>query len=423
MLKNIAVVRGPSAFLLVLTAWVTASAADAPNVVLIISDDQAWTDFSFMGHRAIQTPNLDCLARQSALFERGYVPTSLCRPSLATIISGLYPHQHKIVGNDCPHPAAMARQMAAIPKLPELLKSKGYRSFQTGKWWEGSWRTGGFTEGMTEGYGRHGDVGLKIGREGMKPIFDFIARCGDSPFFVWYAPFLPHEPHNAPQRFLEEYTAAERPIQIARYYATCAWLDETCGELLEFLDNHKLADNTLIVFVTDNGWALSGPNPDVDGPNDLQAKGTSRDLGIRTPIMLRWPGHFDPGRYQTPVGSIDIAPTILAAADLKPPAAMAGRNLMEIALAGGKFPPRPLFGASFEVYFADVDNPSRSLRSRWCIDGDLKLILPAGPTAPRELYNLAGDPYETTNLAIQDPLSTQRLTRLADEWWTPASQP
>jgi len=77
-------------------------AAKPPNVVMIISDDQAWTDYGFMGHKLIETPNLDRLARESALFKRGYVPSSLCRPSLMTLATGLYPHQHKIVGNDPP---------------------------------------------------------------------------------------------------------------------------------------------------------------------------------------------------------------------------------------------------------------------------------------------------------------------------------
>ena len=80
------------------TCLATLSDAAPPNVVLIISDDQAWTDYGFMGHDVIETPNLDRLARESAVFRRGYVPTALCRPSLASIVTGYYPHQHGIVG-------------------------------------------------------------------------------------------------------------------------------------------------------------------------------------------------------------------------------------------------------------------------------------------------------------------------------------
>ena len=160
-----------------------------PNVVYIISDDQAWTDYSFMGHPDIKTPHLDKLAQESVVFERGYVPTALCRPSLLTLINGRYAHQHGVTGND-PSPEhnlgdpvpqeKLRRQLYSdlrlqlisylnkYDTLPKLLFEKGYLSFQSGKWWEGNFEHGGFTHGMTKGYpnkgGRHGDAGLKIGK-------------------------------------------------------------------------------------------------------------------------------------------------------------------------------------------------------------------------------------------------------------------
>ena len=195
-----------------------------PNIVLIISDDHAWTDYSFMGHPHIRTPNIDRLAAESLTFSRGYVPSSLCCPSLASIITGLYPHQHRITSNDPPMPPGMAgreywqsteyrqgrevmnRQLEAVPTLPRLLAGANYVSLQTGKWWQGNYRRGGFTHGMTEGE-RHGDAGTQIGRKTMQPIYDFIAeaRRDKRPFFVWYAPMMPHQVHNPPQRLLEKY--------------------------------------------------------------------------------------------------------------------------------------------------------------------------------------------------------------------------
>ena len=192
--------------LLLLTAILSlanhASAAKPPNIVLIISDDQSWTDYSFMGHEAIETPNIDRLAKQSRLFKRGYVPSSLCCPSLASMITGLYPHQTKITGNEPPMPPGgrnseqyrkQVQECVSFlddqPTLPRLLAKRGYVSHQSGKWWQGHYSRGGFTHGMTHGDpkrgGRHGDVGLKIGREGMDEIFDFIEDAGDKPFFVW----------------------------------------------------------------------------------------------------------------------------------------------------------------------------------------------------------------------------------------------
>ena len=179
------------------------AAESGPNIVYLISDDQAWTDYGFMGHPQIETPHLDALAARSALFSRGYVPTALCRPALATLANGLYAHQHGVTGNDpTPLPGsagkgkggarnadpayaalreALIAKMDGPPTIMERLGEKGYLSHQSGKWWEGSPARGGFTEGMTRGFpqpgGRHGDDGLKIGREGMAPVFDFIDKA------------------------------------------------------------------------------------------------------------------------------------------------------------------------------------------------------------------------------------------------------
>lgn len=389
---------------------------------MIISDDQAWTDFGFMGHEVIKTPHLDRLAAQSATFPRGYVPSSLCRPSLATMVSGLYPHQHKISGNDPPKGTdrrLMLKHIRRIPSLPRLLAEKGYVSHQSGKWWEGDpVADGGFTAGMTHGEpsrgGRHGDLGLKIGRQGMQPIFEFIDSAGEKPFFLWYAPFLPHTPHTPPQRLLDKYTAPGKSIHIARYQAMCEWFDETCGQLLDYLDEKNLADDTLVVFVTDNGW-IQSPGARNYAP---KSKRSQYDGGIRTPIMLRWPKRIAPKRYEeTLVSSIDLAPTILAAAGLEIPSEMPGLNLLNAIGKGGETGRPAIFGEIFEHDIADIDKPAESLLYRWVIAGDWKLIVPANAKAPAELYNLKDDPHETKNLAGQKPDLVEKLEVQIDDWW------
>jgi len=234
-----------------LTGFPRGSSRENPNIVLIISDDQKWTDFGFMGHPVIQTPHLDRLSEEGILYSRGYVPVSLCRPSLASIITGLYSHQHRITGNDPYLPEGsggraeylrrneqIISRIEHIETLPRLLAEKGYLSFQSGKWWEGHFSRGGFTHGMTHGDaargGRHGDEGLEIGRSGLDPIFDFWDRAGDQPVFIWYAPFLPHTPHTPPERLLDKYRAENMPVEISRYYAMCEWFDETVGDLLDY---------------------------------------------------------------------------------------------------------------------------------------------------------------------------------------------
>jgi arylsulfatase A-like enzyme len=306
--------------------------AAPPNIVVIVSDDQGSDDYGFRGHPHIRTPHLDRLAAESLTFDRGWVPTSVCCPSLATIITGLYPHQTKVTSNDPPaepgtkNTARGSSQemtdrwnamLDDLPTLPRLLAGSGYLSFQTGKWWHGDYTRGGFTHGMTKG-SRHGDAGLDIGRKGLEPIEDFVAtaRRENKPFFVWYAPFMPHDPHTPPDRLFEKYKDAAPTPHVARYWAMCDWFDETCGELLAFLDREKLADDTIVIYVTDNGW-LQHPDAERFAP---KSKTSPYDFGHRTPIMIRWPGRVMPERSKDLASSIDIVPTVLDAVGIERPA-------------------------------------------------------------------------------------------------------
>src|SRR5262245_53476991 len=130
---------------LLLTLVPAAPPEAKPNVVLIVGDDWGWTDFGFMGHKDVKTPNLDKLAAGGALFPNGYTPTSLCRASLATILTGRYGHEHKICCNDPPVGVDRSEMLPFLknsPTIPRLLKDAGYRSFQTGKFWEGHYSNG-----------------------------------------------------------------------------------------------------------------------------------------------------------------------------------------------------------------------------------------------------------------------------------------
>jgi len=395
-----------------------------PNVVMIIGDDQGWTDFGFVGHEVIRTPHLDKLASESAVFPNGYVPTSLCRASLATLMTGLYAHQHRICCNDPPDGvdrAAMHPFIKEAPALPRLLRRKRYASLQTGKFWEGHYSNAGFTIGMTE-KGRHGDDGLVIGRQTMKPVFNFIDESValQEPFFVWYAPMLPHEPHNPPQRLLDRYLAPGRPEKLAKYYAMCEWFDETCGDLLGFLDARGLRDNTLVVFVIDNGWIQeTGPKRTTRGWFAPKSKLSPYDGGLRTPVMLRWPGVTKAGRYDDLVSTTDIVPTILGAAGIDRPKEMPGLNLLDAAAGKGPLKRDAVFGEIFTHTAVDLERPSLSLTNRWVRRGDLKLITfeAAGERKPPELYDLRRDPFEKENLSAERPDDVADLLRRLDAWW------
>jgi len=268
------------------------------------------------------------------------------------------------------------------------------------------------THGDPKRRGRHGDEGLKIGRQGLKPIFDFIEKAGDKPFFIWYAPFLPHTPHNPPERLFKKYSQRVDSPHVARYYAMCEWFDETCGELLTYLDKKKLAENTLVIYVTDNGW-IQRPNARSYAP---RSKRSPNEGGIRTPIMLRWPGKISPAEHDHLVNSIDLAPTILKACGAEPTKEMPGIDLLPVC-QGQKPERKAIFGEIFAHDVADVDRPAASLLHRWCIEGPWKLILPK-QGAP-ELYNLRDDPHETKNLAGQQPERVARLKKAINQWWNP----
>ena len=401
-----------------------------PNIVLIISDDQGGNDYGFCGHPHIKTPHLDRLASQSLVFRNAYVPSSLCCPSLAQIMTGKYGHQTKITSNDPPHGGKkgpkdakylegrkrMNDQMAQLPTLARLLAQRGYLSFQTGKWWWGDFHTGGFTHGMTHGdptkNGRHGDAGLDIGRKTMQPIYDFIAqsRKAEKPFFVWYAPMMPHTPHNPPDRLFEKYKDKTKSVHEARYWAMIEWFDETCGQLLDHLKTEGLDDNTIVLYVTDNGWIQ---NPNANGP--MRSKLTHFLAGHHTPIMVRWSGKIRPETIEQPISSLDIAPTLLKAVGETPASDLPGIDLLDRSAVLAR---KAIMGADYTHDAVDLEKPGKSTTHRWIVEDRWRLIVPYGK-GEVELYHLAEDPAEQRNVAAAQPERVRALRQKLDAWWVP----
>jgi arylsulfatase A-like enzyme len=324
------------------------------------------------------------------------------------------------------------------PSFIKMLTSNGYLAHQSGKWWEGSYKDGGFTHGMTHGDpkrgGRHGDVGLKIGRRSMKPVTDFIdlATKEKKPFLLWYAPFLPHTPHNPPKRLLEKYTKPGQAEDVAKYYAMCEWFDETCGQLLGYLDKKNLTENTMVIYICDNGWAAASTN--ASDPNQklykgfaLRSKGSPFENGIRSPIMVSWPGHVRQINSQRALAhAIDIFPTIAAAAGLKAPENLQGINLLD---AEARRERRPVFGVTHSIQDMTPGDPDSTLQYLWCIEDSWKLLvrydgkdttryknLHTWDTAPVRLYKLKTDPHEKNDRAGANPDVVKRLRRKIEAW-------
>jgi uncharacterized sulfatase len=435
---------GPGLLLALLSCGVPAVPDPPPNIVLIISDDHGWMDYGFLGHEAIKTPALDRLASQSMVYTRGYLPAPVCRPSLATLATGLYPHQHRITGNDPPGEwPAIARDVEARAQMEavfaqsetvvELLGRSGYASHQSGKWWEGNPLDHGFTAAMTHGDvtrgGRHGDDGLVIGREGLGPIYEFIEATRSTPFFLWYGVFLPHTPHNPPERLLEKYQVPGRAEPVARYYAMVEWLDETVGELCDYLDENGLADNTVVLYIADNGWLSA---EDRAQQAKVRAKMSPYDMGVRTPVMIRWPGKVPPGRDDvTLVSSVDLVPTMLRAAGIEPSPELPGIDLLDREALSKR---DRVFGETSAHTAVDIEDPAANLKYRSVVRSDgWKLILPYTPNREvtltirgtiadwmrfePELYQLVDDPHETKDLAAERPDIVAELRASLQKWW------
>ena len=428
------------------------AAADRPNILMIVSDDHSWFDYGFMGSKAVSTPHLDKLAAESRVFPRGYVTNSLCGPSLASMLTGRHVHRHGLTGNDPLVPvsapagvkgaakAAAAKQKNAAflegraqmikrfqesPILPRLLGEQGYVSLQTGKWWMGPYQTGGFTEGMTKG-GRHGDEGLDIGRKTLAPLTEFITRSKQAgkPFFAWYAPMMPHDPHTPPERLLAKYRGKSPTLQAARYHAMVEWFDETVGEVRAHLEKEGLTRDTIIIYIADNGWIPLTDKPQVDFERSKQSP---FDGGVRTPIFVSWPGHIAPAVVEAPASAVDIMPTLLKLVGAPVPAGGDGLDLLDdAALRARPFVP----GQNSTHDILDLAHPAASLRYRWLVAGDLKLIVSSGrntgtvqygaadASEPPRLFDLKADPYELRDLAAERPADVKRLTELLDGWWT-----
>ena len=263
--------------------------------------------------------------------------------------------------------------------------------------------------------GRHGDDGLTIGREGLQPIRDFVreATAADKPFFVWYGVFLPHAPHTPPDRLLDRYRDRAPTPAVARYWACCEWLDDTCGDLLSILDDAGVRDNTLVVYLCDNGWIQDPARANRFAP---RSKLSPYEGGIRTPILVNWPGRLAPARdEETLVSSLDVAPTILRACGLEVPAAMHGIDLRDARALAGRT--NRVFAASY-AHNTNAEDPTRTLQTRVVVDGWYKLIAPAGTQAPPELYDLQSDPGELQDLAPAQPERVATLTEFLNGWWT-----
>ena len=325
-----------------------------PNIVLIIGDDHGYPYFGFMGSEYVKTPNMDQLASNGTVFRNGYVPDNHCRPSLATLVTGILPINHRMevekmilkngIANDSEKIEFSHHAMKYFITLPKLLKKKKYTSFQGGKWWEFHYENGGFDRGMATGWTKEernsknwfrkfmGGNGLELGRATMEPVYDFINQNKDNPFFLWYAPELPHYPFDAPEKYYNIYKNEDMTESAKRYYANCTWFDDGVGELVKYLKKIGEYENTLFIYVNDNGWEQ---NPSQEFWNDPMRSHNGGDKGkisifdqsFRTPIIFAWERKIAKNKYlEEFIHSADIPATILDYLELEKPTNYYGKS-------------------------------------------------------------------------------------------------
>lgn len=395
-----------------------------PHILYIMADDQGWKDVGFHGSD-IQTPNLDRLAQTGAQLEQFYAQP-MCTPSRAALMTGRYPHRYGL--QTLVIPSAGTYGLATDEwLLPQALKSAGYKTAIIGKWHLGHadrkyWP---LQRGFDYQYGpilgeidyfthsAHGQVDWYRNNEqvnepgyvttllGQDAVRLIETHDPETPLFLYLAFTAPHAPYQAPEAALEQYKNIPDPNRRA-YAAMISVMDQQIGQVLDALDRQGMRDNTLIVFQSDNGGPRSaqvtgevdtsgGTIPSDNGPF-RDGKSSLYEGGTRVVALANWPGQIQPGSVvDQPMHIVDMYCTLtdLAGAPSSQGKPLDGLNVWP-ALTGKNATPRNELVYGIEPFRA-------ALRQ-----GDWKLVWKTTLPSRVELFNLAQDPSETTNLANQN---------------------
>ncbi|MCR9064039.1 MAG: sulfatase-like hydrolase/transferase [Cytophagales bacterium] len=313
-----------------------------PNILMLFADDAGYADFGFQGSKVMKTPNLDRLAKQGMLFKQAYVSDPTCGPSRAGLLTGKYQQRFGFEENNVPgYMSAVSAADGIEMGLPveektiaDYLKTLGYKSAIFGKWHQGGAdRFHPLKRGFDEFVGFRGgardyfayetppadvqnklEYGFNNFQEPQKYLTDLLAeeaiafmeKNKQHPFFAYVAFNAVHTPMDATEEDLAMFPELTgRRKQVA---AMTLALDRACGEILDYLDESGLAENTLVIFTNDNGGPVDH-NASVNLPL-AGAKATHLEGGIRVPFLMRWPGKVEAGsEYEYPVSTLDLLPT------------------------------------------------------------------------------------------------------------------
>lgn len=410
-----------------------AAASPKPNVIVVLADDLGRGDYSAFGTADIQTPHIDRLAREGLSFENFYASSCVCSPTRAALLTGCYPDRVGVPG--------VIRDVAAnswgslspeATLLPVPLREAGYHSAIVGKWHLGLASPNtpldrgfdhfhGFLGDMMDDYWTHRRNGhnfLRNDREVIDPqghatdLFtgwacDYLRSRAqdDRPFFLYLAYNAPHDPIQPPPAWLEKVKAREPQMSDKRaaLVALIEHMDDGLGRVLKTLNDVGSAEQTLVVFTSDNGGVLNYEA--CNGPW-RSGKQHMYEGGLRVPCLVRWPGRIAPGSKTDQIGvTMDLFPTILDVAGVTPANPIDGQSLLPALLGTADSDnERELYFVRREGGPAYGGKTIEALRrGRW-------KLLQDSPFAPLELYDLSNDPEETTNLAIKERAVFQELS-------------
>ncbi|MGM0666011.1 MAG: sulfatase [Bacteroidota bacterium] len=441
---------------------------DKPNILFILVDDLGWADLAYTASKFYETPNIDKLAASGMVFTDAYAASPVCSPSRAAIMTGKYPARLNLTdyipGNRHYGPHKNQKLASHTFKLQldlenhtiaEAFKDAGYNTFFAGKWHLGEEdkyyphyqgfdiNKGGNKTGTPAGgyFAPYNNPQLEDGNEGeyltdriTDETIDFIRKNKGNPFFSFLSFYTVHLPMQGKPEKVDKYrnklaqmsydekefvkkgvTYYKQWQNMPHYAAMVESMDENVGRLLKFLEQEQLAQNTIVVFTSDNGgMATSNRTDNIPTTNiPLRAgKGYLYDGGIRVPLIFRWPGKIEAGSTTDfPATGTDLYPTLLdlAGIQLKPQQHLDGISVKPL-LEGRKMDERPLFW-HYPHYSGGLGGrPSGAV-----ISGDYKLI-EFFEDNRIELYNLKNDIKETTDLAKAKPEKAEELKQLLHQW-------
>ncbi|NND97830.1 MAG: arylsulfatase [Pirellulaceae bacterium] len=408
-----------------------------PNVILILADDLALGDFASNNGGMSHTPNLDRLAQQSVRFRQAYSASCVCAPARAALLTGRYPHRTGVVTlnmNRYPH---LTRIRLDETTIADVMKAAEYTTALIGKWHCGIGEAyhpnqRGFDE--FEGFSGSQELSyfryqLDINGKPEQVVDDYLTddlsrraiamvrRHRDRPFFLHLAHYAPHRPLEAPRQLIDSYIEKGVDESTATIYAMIEVMDRGIGELLSELERLKIAENTIVIFASDNG-----PDPLTGNRFNQDLRGMKYEVyegGIRVPLLVRWPGVFEPGDRDQLVHFVDLFPTILDLCDVQYDSKL------------------PLDGSSLAGVLRDrwiehdrtrfwqwnrgVPNYTHNAAMR---EGPWKLVRPyvnrgANPkdsTQQPVLYHVADDPKEAVDRSDQERARYTTMLRKLDDW-------